>query len=329
MRRVQLVLLIVLLLDLLIVLRFAEAQPKLPRLGILLTGSPASTAQAPQLAALTKSLAERGWIDGQTLVVDGRWAERPDQLPGLAAELVQSNVSVILSPGPEATRAAAAATSTIPIVMIASTDPQQFGVASLARPGGNLTGLTIGQVEAFFDKRLELLKEAIPGLSRVVVMWDANRIRAGGDAAAVMVGPARALSLQLQHVDVRRVEDFEAAFNAARAGRAGAMLLVESPRAVANHTRIAELGLKNRLPLMSHFAQTVAAGGLMSYGPDLDDLFRRAAIYVDKILKGARPAELPIEQPTQYRLVLNMKTAKALGLTIPQSFRLRADQILE
>ena len=257
MRRVQLVLLIVLLLDLLIVLRFADAQPKLPRLGILLTGSPASTAQAPQLDALTRSLAERGWIDGQTLVVDGRWAERPDQLPGLAAELVQSNVSVILSPGPEATRAAAAATSTIPIVMIASTDPQQFGVASLARPGGNLTGLTIGQVEAFFDKRLELLKEAIPGLSRVVVVWDVNRIRAGGDAATVMVGPARALSLQLQHVDVKRVEDFEAAFNAARAGRAGAMLLVESPRAVANHTRIAELGLKNRLPLMSNFAQTV------------------------------------------------------------------------
>ena len=199
----------------------------------------------------------------------------------------------------------------------------------MLRPGGNLTGLTIGQVEAFFDKRLELLKEAIPGLSRVAVVWDANRIRAGGDAATVMVGPARALSLQLQHVDVKRVEDFEAAFNAARAGRAGAMLLVESPRAVANHTWIAELGLKNRLPLMSNFAQTVAAGGLMSYGPDLDDLFRRAAIYVDKILKGAKPAELPIEQPTQYRLVLNMKTAKALGLTIPQSFRLRADQILE
>jgi putative ABC transport system substrate-binding protein len=275
MKRLPLAVGIALVLGLLVVVSSADAQ-KTPRLGMLLTGSSSSTAQAPQLQALAKALGELGWVEGQNLVVDRRWAERPDQLPGLAAELVRSNVSVILAPGPDAARAASAASSNIPIVMIASTDPRQVGVASLAHPGGNLTGLTIGEV-VVVEKRLELLKAVIPGLSRVVVLWDVNRLRDGEGASAVMAGPARALGLQLQHVDVKSVQDFEFLFKTARSSRAGAVLIIESPRAVENRSLVAELGLKNRLPVMSQFSPIVEAGGLMSYGADLNDLFRRAA----------------------------------------------------
>jgi putative ABC transport system substrate-binding protein len=276
-----------------------------------------------------KSLAELGWTEGQNLAVDRRWAEQPEQLAGLATELAQSSVSVILALGSEATRAAVAATPTTPVVMIGSTDPRQVGAASLARPGGNLTGLTVGQVEVFFEKQLDLLKAAIPGLARVIVVWDVNRLRDGDDRSVVMAGPARALSLQLQHVDVGRIRDFEGAFKTARSARAGAMLIIASPRVIENRSLIAELALKSRVPLMSQFSQMVEAGGLLSYGPDLNDLFRRAGSYVHRILKGARPGDLPIEQPGKYELVLNLRTAKALGLSIPQSLVLRADQVIE
>jgi putative ABC transport system substrate-binding protein len=307
----------------------ANAQSKMPRVGMLLTGSPSSGTSAPEVDAFVKQLTELGWVDGKNLVLEQRWAERVDRFPELAAELVRSRASVILAPGPEATRAATAATSTTPIVMIASADPRRVGVSSLARPGGNLTGLTIGPVEVVFEKRLELLKQAIPGLSRVAILWDVNRATELGDRAAVIDGPARALGLQLQQVDVKSVRDFEPAFKAAKAGRAGAVLLVEGPRAVAKRDLIAELGLKHRLPLMGHFRPIVQAGGLMSYGVDLNDLFRRAAGYVDKILKGAKPADLPVEQPTKFQLVVNLKTAKALGITLPPSVLSRADEVIE
>ena len=204
-----------------------------------------------------------------------------------------------------------------------------MGASSLARPGANLTGLAVGQVEVFVEKQLDLLKAAIPGLARVIVVWDVNRLRDGGDSSAVMAGPARALSLQLQHVDVGRIRDFEGAFKTARSARAGAMLIIASPRAVENRRLIAELALKSRLPLMSQFSPMVEAGGLLSYGPDLNDLFRRAGSDVHRILKGARPGDLPIEQPSKYELVVNLRTAKALGLSIPQSLLLRADQVIE
>jgi putative tryptophan/tyrosine transport system substrate-binding protein len=307
----------------------AHAQSKMPRLGILLTGSSSSAAQAPQLDALMKSLTELGWIEGQNLAVDRRWAEQPEQLAGLATELAQSSVSVILALGPEATRVAVAATPTTPVVMIASTDPRLVGASSLARPGGNLTGLTVGEVEVFFEKQLDLLKAAIPGLARVVVAWDVNRLRDRGDRAVVMADPARALSLQLQHVDIGRIRDFEGAFKTARSVRAGAVLIIAGPRAVENRSLIAEVALKSRMPLMSQFSQMAEAGALLSYGPDLNDLFRRAGSYVHRILKGARPGDLPIEQPSKYELVLNLRTAKALSLSIPHSLVLRADQVIE
>jgi putative ABC transport system substrate-binding protein len=329
MKRAPLAIGIALALGLLAAVTSAHAQSRMPRLGILLTGSSSSAAQAPQLDALMKSLAELGWTEGQNLAVDRRWAEQPEQLAGLTTELAQSGVSVILALGPEATRAAVAATPPTPVVMIASTDPRQVGASSLARPGGNLTGLTVGQVEVFFEKQLDLLKAAIPGLARVVVVWDVNRLRDGGDRSVVMAGPARALSLQLQHVDVARIRDFEGAFKTARSARAGAMLIIAGPRVIENRRLIAELALKSRVPLMSQYSQMVEAGGLLSYGPDLNDLFRRAGSYVHRILKGARPGDLPIEQPSKYELVLNLRTAKALSLSIPQSLVLRADQVIE
>jgi len=238
---------------------------------------------------------------------------------------------VILTTGPAATRAAQQATSTVPIVMIASTDPRALGVASLAHPGGNLTGLTIGQPEVTSEKRLQLFKEAVPTLVRLAVLWDVNRSSDSGVVVPTMTAAARVLGLRLQHIDldVNSVSGFASGFATAKKDNAEAVFLVESPRTVAQRTLIAELGLKHRLPIMSQFSRIVEAGGFMSYGPDLSDLFRRAAIYVDKILKGAKPADLPVELPTKFELVINMKAAKALGLTIPPSVLGRADELIE
>jgi putative ABC transport system substrate-binding protein len=236
---------------------------------------------------------------------------------------VRLGVDIILTPGPEATNAVRTATSAIPIIMIASTDPRAVGAAGLARPGGNVTGLTIGQFELVMEKRLELLKETLPGVSHVAILWGV-----GNADRTAPLSAARSLKLQLQHLDVTNA-DFESAFTTAKKAGVGAVMLVESPRTVVNRARIAELGLKHRLPVMSQFSRLVEAGGLMSYGPDLSDLFRRAASYIDKVLKGANPADLPIEQPTKFELVINLKTAKALGLTIPPSLLQRADQVIE
>jgi putative ABC transport system substrate-binding protein len=214
--------------------------------------------------------------------------------------------------------------------MIASSDPSVMGVGNLARPGGNLTGLTIGQPEVISEKRLQLTKEALPALTRLMVLWDVNRSTdASGAVTGRMAAAARALDLRLEEFDVTSSGDFASAFAAAKSNHAGAVLLIESPRTVANRTVIAELGLKHRLPIISQFSGMVEAGGLMSYGPDLMDLFRRAATYVDKILRGAKPADLPVEQPAKLVLIINLKTAKALGLTIPPSLLLRADQVIE
>ncbi len=305
-----------------------ETQPTSPRVAVLLTGPPAPT--MPEYVAFTKQLGDLGWIEGHNLAVDRRWADAPEQFISLAADAVRAKPAVILAAGPDATRAAQQATSKIPIVMIASTDPRVMGVASLAHPGGNLTGLTIGQPEVTSEKRLQLVKEALPALARVAVLWDVKRsVDADPTVVAAAGSAARALGLQLQPIDVNSSGDFAIAFVAAKNAKADAVLLMESPRAVANRTVIAELGLKHRLPIMSQFSRIAEAGGLMSYGPDLSDLFRRAATFVDKILKGAKPADLPVEQPTKFELVINARTAKALGLTIPQSLLLRADQLIE
>jgi len=304
----------------------AEAQQvgKVPRLGMLLTGSPSDMRQSRELDALSKKLGELGWVEGRTIGVETRWARNTDSLPSLATELVRLGVDIILTPGPDATNAVRTAPSAIPVVMIASTDPRAVGAAGLARPGGNVTGLTIGQFELVMEKRLGLLKETLPGVSHVAILWGIGT----ADRTAPLSAAARSLKLQLQHLDVMNA-DFDGAFTTAKKAGAGAVMLVESPRTVVNRARIAELGLKHRLPVMSQFSRLVEAGGLMSYGPDLSDLFGRAASYIDRILKGARPADLPIEQPTKYELVINLKTAKALGLTIPPSLLLRADQVIE
>ena len=307
----------------------AEAQPTPMRLAMLLTGPQADA--TPEYAAFMKQLGNLGWIEGQTLMVDRRSADVAEKFVALAADAVREKPTVFLTTGPSATRAAQQATSTIPIVMIASTDPRVMGVGSLAHPGGNLTGLTIGQPEVTSEKRLQLLKEAMPALVRVAVLWDVNRLTDSGVVVPTMAAAARVLGLRLQHLDldVNSASGFAAAFVTAKKGNAEAVFLVESPRTVANRTVIAELGLKHRLPVMSQFSRIVEAGGLMSYGPDLSELFRRAASYVDKILRGAKPADLPIEQPTKFEFVINLKTAKALGLTIPQSVLGRADQVIE
>jgi putative ABC transport system substrate-binding protein len=308
-------------------LQAAHAQPPRARIAMLLTGSPAVA--TPEYAAFTQQLGDLGWIEGQNLTVDRRWTEAPERFKDLAADAVRSGPAVILAAGPDATRAAQRATATIPIVMIASTDPRVMGVASLARPGGNLTGLTIGQPEVTSEKRLQLSKEALPALTSVAVMWDVKRSADAGPAAAPMAAAARVFGLRLHDIDVKDPADYAAAFGAAKREKTELVLLVESPRAVANRALIAELGLKHRLPVVSQFSPIVDAGGLMSYGPDLTDLFRRAAAYVDKILKGAKPADLPVEQPTKFELVINLKTAKALGLVIPPSLLLRADRVIE
>ena len=297
-----------------------------PRLGMLFIGSPSAPPGSGQ-DAFMKQLGELGWVEGRNLAVERRWADRPDRLPDVAAELIRLNVSVILAPGLQAAQAAKKSTSTIPIVMVAFADPAS--VASLARPGGNITGLTVGQPEVVTAKRLELLKEAIPRLSRVAVLWDVGTGAVPGGAASMLEAAARSLRLQLQHLKVRAASDFEGAFKAAKKDGAGALLLMETPLMSGNGTLIAELGLKNWLPVMPLYAQMVEAGGLMSYGTSLPDLFRRAAIFVDKILSGANPADVPVEQPMKFELSINLKTAKALGLTILPSLLQRADQVIE
>ena len=299
-----------------------------PRLGIILSGSASSRPSLPELDTFSKQLAALGWIEGETLRVDRRWDDRAERLVELASELVRLDVRVILAAGPSATEAARAATSTIPIVMVASSDPSVHGITSLSRPGANLTGLTIGPTELVMGKRLSLLRETLPSLSRLAVLWDVPRLPEA-PGVAMVVETARSLGLRLQQVDVQGPDDFQRAFQAARTENAQAVLLVEGPRAVSNRSVVAALALKHRLPMMSQFSKLVESGGLIAYGPELDDLFRRAAGYVDKILKGARPADLPVEQPTRYTLVLNLKTAKALGLTIPPSLLARADQVIE
>jgi len=302
-----------------------QPPPKPARIGIL---APAST-RLPQYAAFRQVLRDLGYREGETLAIEERAAEgKAERLPELAADLVRRNVDVILAPGPEATlRAARQATSTIPIVMIAvDYDPIALGyVAGLPRPGGNITGVFLQQLE-LTAKRLELLKEALPGVSRVAVLWDtfsADQLKAAQAAA-------KSLGLQLQPVEMRNPPyDFEGAFAAASRGSGGALLVLMSPVFFAERARMADLAAKKRLPAMFGLRQWAEAGGLMAYGANISDMFRRAAYYVDKILKGAKSADLPVEQPTRFELVVNQKTAKALGLTVPPSILVRADQVIQ
>jgi len=298
------------------------------RLGILYSGSPATS--SPATDAFLKRLAVLGWVEGKNLVVARRYAEHPDRFPALAAELVAQKVSVILTPGPLPTRAAVAATRSVPIVMVAFTDPVAAGlVASLARPGENLTGLTVAHPGQYTGKRLELLKQAIPGLGQVVALWDASLTPPAREWTEVLDREARTLGLRLEHATVRNAAEIDAAFGSARARGVGAVLVMETPLFSINASLIAESCVKHRLPAMTLFSQAVERGALVSYGPNLIDLFLRAAEQVDRILRGESPASIPIEQPSTFDLVINLKTAKAIGITIPPAFLLRANKVIE
>ncbi len=307
----------------------ANAQPakKVPRIGILHSGDPATS--SPFVAAYTLGLREHGYVEGQNIVVERRFSDnKAERLSDLAAELVRLKVDVIMTSGDVAIAAVKQQTQTIPIVMSSSTDPVGTGfVASLAHPGGNITGLTNLSPE-LMAKRLELLKEVVPGLSRVAIIWNPDARGAVFDYKETQ-GAARALGLQLQSTEVSRAGDFERAFSVLTTGRAEALVVAPSIFMFVNRVQIASLALKTRLPSMYWARENADAGGLIAYGPNLLDLYRRAAAYVDKILKGAKPGDLPVEQPTKFELVINLKTAKALALTLPPSLLRRADEVLQ
>jgi putative ABC transport system substrate-binding protein len=307
----------------------AEAQQaaKIPRIGYLSTRH-----YAPQQEAFLQGLRDRGYVEGRNVVIEYRDAEgQLERLPALAAELVALKVDVIVAAaGTLPALAAKQATKSLPIVFIAVGNPVTSGlVTSLARPGGNLTGLS-AQSPELTSKWLELLTQAVPGANRVAFLWQPGGT--GGTDKELLKGAevaARALGVRLQFVEARAPADFDRAFSEVTRARAGALTVLSTPMFANEQRRLVDLAAKNRLPTMFSFRGYVDAGGLMSYGPNLADLFRRAATYVDKILKGAKPADLPVEQPTKFELVVNLKTAKALGLAIPPSVLARADDVIE
>ncbi len=305
----------------------AQQPAKVYRIGYL-TAGPISP-RTHLVEAFRQGLGELGYVEGQNFALVIRSAEQgPEQLPDRAAELVRLSVDVIVAITTPAVQAAQQATRKIPIVMVSVADPVATGfVASLARPGGNITGLSILSAE-LSGKRLQLLKEVVPRVSRVAVLWNptnpSNVLQIGETKVA-----AQALGVQLQPFEVRGPHDFESAFQAATRGRAGALIALDDPLFYGERTRIVGLAAKTRLPAMYGLTGFAEAGGLMTYGANNPDLHRRAATYVDKILKAAKPADLPVEQPTRFELVVNMKTAKALGLTFPPSILIRADQVIQ
>jgi putative tryptophan/tyrosine transport system substrate-binding protein len=305
----------------------AQQAARIPRVGVLHPGAPATSSHFA--AAFTQGLRELGYLEGQNIVVERRFADaKAERLSDIAAELVRLKVDVIVTSTDPGIAAVKQQTRTIPIVMANSTDPVATGfVASLARPGGNVTGLSSLSPE-LSAKRLELLKEAVPGLSRVAIVWNPD-VRGAVLEYKETESAARSLQLQLQSVEVNRPDDLDSAFSALTTGRAGGLTVASSSLAFRNRSRIASLAQKHRLPSIYGLREFADAGGLIAYGPNYAEGWRRAATYVAKILKGAKPGELPVEQPTKFELVLNLKTAKALGLTIPPSLLQRADHVIQ
>jgi putative ABC transport system substrate-binding protein len=309
----------------------AEAQQtaKIARIGWLA----ADLAASPHLReAFRQGLRDLGYVEGRNLVIEIRDAEgKPKRYPALAAELVALKVDVILAPGTAQASAAKQATGTIPIVFTVAADPVTSGlVISLARPGGNVTGLS-ALLPELVSKCLELLTQAVPGVSRVAVLWHPGAVpkRTEKDMLKGAEAAARALGMRLQFLEARRPEDFDRAFSEMTRARAGALTVLTGSMLFVERTRLVDLAEKNRLPTVFLWREGVDAGGLMSYGPNAADMYRRVATYVDKILKGAKPADLPVEQPTKFELIINLKTAKVLGLTIPQSLLQRADEVIQ
>jgi putative ABC transport system substrate-binding protein len=306
----------------------AEAQQakKMPRIGFLIGTSPSAVSDRTE--AFRQGLRELGYVEGKNIVIEWRHAEaKLDRLPVLAAELVRLKVDAIVTAGPPGTRAAKEATVTIPIIMGFDNDPVGNGfVASLARPGGNITGLATLAPE-ISGKQLELLNEIVPRLSRVAVLGNST-VPGNAQSLRETELAAGAFGVKLQYLDVRGPKDIETAFREASKGRADAVLVLASPVLTFQRTQVVDFAVKSRLPAIYPQKEYVEDGGLMTYGVSFVDLYRRAATYVDKILKGAKPADLPVEQPTKFELVINLKTAKQIGVTIPPNVLARADKVI-
>jgi putative ABC transport system substrate-binding protein len=310
----------------------AQQPAKVPRIGFLITGSPESPEARFSFDPFRQGLRERGYVEGRNILIEYRGAEgRIERLPGLAAELVGLKVDLIVAVATPAARAARQATTTIPIVALAMGDPVGDGlVASLARPGGNLTGTTFLGPK-LVPKHLELLKEALPRISLVAVLWHPGAFAesTARDTMQEAQASAKTLGVRLHFAPVRDPDEFEAAFSAMTRARPDALLVFPSPMFFAERRRIVALAAQHRLPAVFNSRQAVELGGLIGYGASLFELGRHTATFVDKILKGARPGDLPVEQPTKFELVINQKSAKSLGLTIPPSLLFRADHVIE
>jgi putative tryptophan/tyrosine transport system substrate-binding protein len=327
MRKTLALFLIVVVLDVGAAIANAQQAKKVPRIGFVSAAS--SSANAARIGAFRQGLRELGYVEGKNIVIESRYAEgKLDRLPALVAELVRLKVEILISAGPIPTRAAKKATVTIPIVMTQDTDPVGAGfVVSLARPGGNITGLSTLAPE-LSGKGLELLKEIIPKLSRVAVLGTLTQPGHAQSLREIDLA-AGAFKVQVQHLDVLGPKDIEIAFRAASKERSDAVLTLNSPILNSHRPQLAELAVRNRLPAMDARRESVEDGGLVFYGVSLLDLDRRAATYVDKILKGAKPADLPVEQPTKFEFVINLKTAKQVGLTIPPNVLAQADRVIK
>jgi len=305
----------------------AQTAAKKARIGFLLMGSPERAGLTPAFDAFRDGLRELGWMENENIAIEYRWAgERPQRLPELATELVRLKVDIIIGSTP-GVRAAQHATTNIPIIMCIADDAVKQGfVANLARPGGNITGMASFGSE-LAGKRLDLLREATPSVSRVALLW--NPPGAGSDYMKDTLMAARSLGVTLQSVEVKTANDFEGAFASVLQGRAEALVVGPGQFMFAHQQRFVAFATNNRLPSIYAWKDPVGAGGLMAYGVNIPQVYRRAAYYVDKILRGTKPGDLPVEQPTKFELVINLKTAKTLGLTIPPSLLLRADQVIE
>jgi len=302
-----------------------EQQKTPPRIGFLLMGSP-QAGLTSAFDAFREGLRELGWTENENIAIEYRWAgESPDRLPELAADLVRLKVAIIIGSTP-GVRAAQHATTSIPIIMCIADDAVKQGfVPNLARPGGNITGMA-AMASELAGKRLELLREATPRVSRIALLW--NPPGSSQDYMKDTQMAARSLGVALQSVEVRTADDFESAFASVLKGRAEALVVGPGQFLFNHQRRVVEFATKNRLPSIYAWKDPVSAGGLIAYGVNIPQVYRRAANYVDRILRGTKPGDLPVEQPTKFDLVVNLKTAKALGLTIPQSVLLRADEVI-
>ena len=305
----------------------AQQAAKVPRIGFL--GNSTAALEANLVGPFREGLRDLGYVEGQNILIEYRWAEgKNERFPALIAELIVLKVDVIVTAGTPAALAVKKATTSIPLVMAAVGDPIGVGlVASLARPGGNVTGLSAIAPE-LEGKRLELLREVVPKLSHIAVLWNPDNPLLAGSLKETRAA-AQVLRIKVQLLGVRTAEDFPAAFAAILKERPGALLVLADRIFLHNRARIVDFEAKRRLPGVYPYRELVEAGGLMSFGPSYAGMHRRAAYYVDKILKGAKPADLPVEQPTKFELVINLKTAKALGLTIPPSLLGRADEVIQ